>query len=32
MLQANVETATGTGGKKQDKKKKMDNMLLFTLV
>jgi hypothetical protein len=32
MLQANVETATGTGGKKQDKKKKMENMLLFTLV
>jgi hypothetical protein len=32
MLQANVETATGTGGKKQDKKKKMDNMMLFTLV
>jgi hypothetical protein len=32
MLQANVETATGTGGKKQDKKKKMENMMLFTLV
>ena len=32
MLQANVETATGTGGKKHDKQKKMENMLLFTLV
>jgi hypothetical protein len=29
MLEANVETALGTGGKKQDKKKKTDNMRLI---
>ena len=29
MLEANVETAMGTGGKKQDKKKKTDNMRLI---
>jgi hypothetical protein len=28
MLEANVETALGTGGKKQDKRKKADNMRL----
>jgi len=28
MLEANVETAMGTGGKKQDKRKKADNMRL----
>jgi len=32
MMAANVETATGTGGKKQDKKKKVDNMLLAQLL
>jgi len=32
MMAANVETATGTGGKKQDKKKKVDNMLLAQLI
>jgi hypothetical protein len=32
MMAANVETATGTGGKKQDKKKKVDNMLLSQIV
>jgi hypothetical protein len=32
MMTANVETATGTGGKKQDKKKKVDNMLLSQIV
>jgi hypothetical protein len=30
MLEANVEMALGTGGKKQDKRKKADNMRLFT--
>lgn len=29
MLEANVEMALGTGGKKQDKRKKADNMKLF---
>ena len=29
MLEANVETALGTGGKKQDKRKKTDNTRLF---
>lgn len=32
MLEANVETALGTGGKKQDKRKKADNMRLFVNV
>lgn len=32
MLEANVEMALGTGGKKQDKRKKADNMRLFTPV
>jgi hypothetical protein len=31
MLEANVETAMGTGGKKQDKKKKTDNMRLMPI-
>jgi hypothetical protein len=30
MLEANVEMALGTGGKKQDKRKKADNMKLYT--
>jgi len=30
MLEANVEMALGTGGKKQDKRKKADNMRLYT--
>ena len=32
MLEANVEMALGTGGKKQDKRKKADNMRLYTPV
>jgi hypothetical protein len=32
MMTANIETATGTGGKKQDKKRKVDNMLLAQIV
>lgn len=32
MMAANIETATGTGGKKQDKKKKVDNMLLAQII
>ncbi len=32
MITAIQEVASGTGGKKQDKKKKMDSMLLANLV
>jgi hypothetical protein len=31
MMMSNVETANGTGGKKQDKKKKVDSMVLAAL-
>jgi hypothetical protein len=29
MIMANVEAANGTGGKKQDKKKKVESMVLM---
>jgi hypothetical protein len=32
MMMSNVETANGTGGKKQDKKKKVDSMVLAAAV